>query len=79
MCLDIQVKDLNSDDGVETLIIKLKSLFAKDTIKRQSLLTTNLRPIDMNTIDFINAFERLYNNLKSMIWNFPQGYLLTGC
>ena len=28
--LDIQVKDLNSDDGVETLIIKLKSLFAKD-------------------------------------------------
>ena len=31
MCLDIQVKDLNSDDGVETLIIKLKSLLAKDT------------------------------------------------
>ena len=31
MCLDIQVKDLNSDDGVETLIIKLKSSFAKDT------------------------------------------------
>ena len=27
---NIQVKDLNSDDGVEILITKLKSLFAKD-------------------------------------------------
>ena len=29
-CSDIQVKDLNSDDGVEIFITKLKSLFAKD-------------------------------------------------
>ena len=30
-CSDIKVKDLNSDDGVDILINKLKSLFAKDS------------------------------------------------
>ena len=29
-CSDIQIKDLNSDDGVEILVMKLKSVFAKD-------------------------------------------------
>ena len=29
-CSDIQVKDLNDDDGVKILITKLKFLFAKD-------------------------------------------------
>lgn len=31
ICSDIQVKDLNEDDGVEILIKKLKTHFAKDT------------------------------------------------
>ena len=67
-CLDIQVKDLNSDDGVETLIAKFKFLFAKD-INQVELLAYDKfesfkRTVDMNIIDFTSEFERLYNNIK---------------
>ena len=39
-CLDIKVKDLNSKDGVNILIIKLKLLFAKEIIKLHTIASS---------------------------------------
>ena len=79
MCSDIQVKDLNSDDGVEILITKLKSLFPKDinqaTFHAYEKFESFERPVDMNIIDFINEFERLYNNIKKYDMELPTGVL----
>ena len=78
-CSDIKVKDLNSDDGVDILINKLKSLFAKDSNQAAYLaydkFETFKRPIDMNIVDFINEFERLYNNIKKYEMELPTGVL----
>ena len=78
-CSDIKVKDLNSDDGVDILINKLKSLFAKDSNQAAYLaydkFETFKRPIDMNIVDFINEFERLYNNIKKFEMELPTGVL----
>ena len=63
MCSDIQVKGLNSDEGVEILITKLKSLLPKDinqaTFRAYEKFESFERPVDMNIIDFINEFEKL--------------------
>ena len=78
-CSDIKVKDLNSDDGVNILINKLKSLFAKDSNQAAYLaydkFETFKRPVDMNIVDFINEFERLYNNIKKYDMELPTGVL----
>ena len=70
-------KDLNSDDGVEILITKLKSLFAKDTNQAAFLANDKFesfqRHVDMNIIDFINEFERLHNNIKKYDMELPTG------
>ena len=71
-CSDIQVKDLNSDDGVETLIAKFKFLFAKDINQAELLAYDKFesfkRTVGMNIIDFTSEFERLYNNIKKYMW-----------
>ena len=82
-CSDIKVKDLNSENGVDILVNKLKSLFAKD-INQAAYLAYNKfetfkRPIDMSMIDFINEFETLDNNIKSMKWNCLQEYWPIDC
>ena len=59
---------MNSDDDVDILLCKLKSLFAKDI--NQAAFTAHdkfemfKRPANMDIADFINEFERLYNNIK---------------
>ena len=79
MCSDIKVKDLNSEDGVDILIKKLKSLFSKDNNQAACLVydkfETFKRPVDMNIVDFINEFERLYNNIKKYEMELPTGVL----
>ena len=47
---------------------KLKSLFAKALIKQL------IWPM-INLIDFINEFERLYNNIKKYVMELPTGVL----
>ena len=54
---------MNSDDGVNILLCKLKSLFAKD-INQAAIIARGKfemfkRPANMNIADFINEFERL--------------------
>ena len=67
-CSDIKVKDLNSENGVYILVNTLKSLFVKGNNQAAYLaydkFETFKRPIGMSMIDFINEFERLYNNIK---------------
>ena len=69
---DVKVKDLNSED-------KLKSLFAKDINQTAYLaydkFETFKRPIHMSMADFINEFERLYNNTKKYEMELPAGLM----
>ena len=67
-CSDIKVKNLNIKDGVDILVNKLKSLFAKD-INQAAYLAydkseTFKRPIDISMVDFINEFERRWSRKK---------------
>ena len=77
---DIKVKDLNSDDGVNVLLWKLKSLFAKDMNQAAFIAYDKFEmfkePANMNIVDFINEFERLYNNLKKCVMELPAGVLV---
>ena len=74
-CSNIKVKDLNSENGVDILVNKLKSLFAKDINEAAYLAYDKFeifkRPIDMSMVDFINELERLYNNIKKYEMELP--------
>ena len=72
------MKDVNSENGVDILVNKLKSLIAKDIIRQVIWPMINLkllRPIDMSMVDFINEFERVYNNIKKYEMELPSGVL----
>ena len=70
---------MNSDDGVNILLCKLKSLFAKDINQAAFIAYDKFemfkRPANMNIVDFINEFERLYNNIKKYDMELPTGVL----
>lgn len=57
---------MNSDDGAEILIARLKSLSSKDINQVAFLAHKKFEsiktPVNMNISDFINEVERLYNN-----------------
>ena len=79
-CCDIKVKHLNSDDGVDIVLCKLKSLFAKDINQAAFIAYDKFemfkRPANMNIVDFINEFERLYNNIKKYDMELPTEVLV---
>ena len=57
----------------------MKSLFAKD-INQAAFIAYDKsemfkRPANMNIVDFINEFERLYNNIKKYDMELPTGVL----
>ena len=57
---------------------KLKTLFPKDTIQAVFLtykFESFKRPVDMNIVDFIDEFERLYNNIKKYETELPTGVM----
>ena len=59
---------MNSDYGANILLFKLKSPFAKDINQAAFIASEEFeqfkRPANMTIVDFINKFERLYNNIK---------------
>ena len=68
-CSDILVSDLNKDDGLDTLVRRIKSLYAKDTNTLLAFMWYDKfenfkRPDDMNIADYINDFERFNNQIK---------------
>ena len=80
-CSDIKLKDLNSDNGVDILVNKLKSLFTKDINQAAYLaydkFETFKRHIDMSMVDFINEFETFCKNIRKYEMELPTGLL--GC
>ena len=78
-CYNISVKDLNKDDGLDTLIRKIKSLYAKDTntvaFMTYDKIENFKRPDDINIVDYINEFERLNNQIKHFDMELPTGVL----
>lgn len=67
---DIQIKDLNSNDEVEILITKLKSLFVTDIHLTAFIAYDKVelfnRSAEMNIFDSINNFKKLYTNIKKL-------------
>ena len=61
---DIKIQDLNSDNGVNILLSKLKSLFAKEINQALFIAYGKFEmfkgPANKNIVDFINEFARLY-------------------
>ena len=78
-CNDLSVRDLNKDDGLDTLIRKIKSLYAKDRNKLAFMTYDKFedfkRPDDANIVDYINEFERLNNQIKQIDMELPTGAL----
>ena len=60
-----------NSDGADILLRKLKSLFAKDVNHAAFIAYDKFEmfkgPANMNIVDFINEFERLYNNILYII------------
>ena len=73
--LELEVTELNSDDGVDKLITKLDGLFLKDENQRiyislkkfEQYKRTSTQSID----DFINQFELLHNKIKAYKIDLP--------
>ena len=68
-CSDILVSHLNKDDGLDTLVRRIKSLYAKDTNTLLAFMWYDKfenfkRSDDMNIADYINDFERFNSQIK---------------
>ena len=66
---DIKVKNFDTDDTFDILMNNIKSLFTKEFDKVMFIAYDkfelfNKRPSNMNVVDFMNEFEKLYNNIK---------------
>ena len=67
-CNYVSVQDLNKDDGLNVIIKKIRSLYAKDMKALDFMAYDKFenfrRSDDMNIIDYINEFEQLNNQIK---------------
>ena len=77
--LEVEVDDLNKDDGVEKVLAKLDNLFLKDKLQLAYTSYDNFekfrRPSDMSMADYVAEFERLYNKAKVYEMVLPEGIL----
>ena len=78
-CINISVTDLSKDNGLNTLITKIKTLYAKD-INALAYMTYDQfenfkRPNDMTIVDYINEFKRLNNKIHQFDMVLPTGVL----
>ena len=78
-CVDISVSSLNSKTGLKILLDKIKSLYAKDIHSLAYMAYDKFesfhRPVEMNIVDYLNEFERLYNQIKQYDMELPTGVL----
>ena len=79
-CNDISVSDLNKDNGLNTLITKIKTLYAKDINALAYMAYDQFenfkRPDEMTIVDYINEFERLNNKIRQFDMVLPTGVLV---
>ena len=78
-CNDVSVQDLNKGNGLDVLINKIKSSYAKDinalAFMAYDKFQNFRRSDDMNIVDYINEFERLNNQIKHFETELPTGVL----
>ena len=78
-CSDVTVPELNKDDGLNLLINKLEKLYVKDSKASAYLAYEKFAsfqcPTDMNIIDYLNEFERLYYDIQRYEMTLPSGVL----
>ena len=78
-CNDISVTNLNKDNGLNTLITKIKTLYAKDINALAYMAYDQFenfkRPNDMTIADYINEFECLNNKIRQFEMVLPTGLL----
>ena len=76
---EIAPEDLEKENGFDTLITKLDSLFLKDennsAFEAYDIFERYQRPQDMDIFTYINAFERLYQKAKNFKLELPDGVL----
>ena len=79
-CKGISVSDLNKDNGLNTLITKIKTLYAKDITALAYMAYDQFenfkRPDEMTIVDYINEFERLNNKIRQFDMVLPTGVLV---
>ena len=78
-CNDISASDLNKDNGLNTLITKIKALYAKDINALAYMAYDQFenfkRPDEMAIVDYINEFERLNDKICQFDIVLPTGVL----
>lgn len=77
--LEMDIDKLSSEDGVNELLKTLDVLYLKDectlAYEAYDLFEKFIRPEDMNMIEYIIQFERLYNKAKSFKMEIHDGVL----
>ena len=79
MMLGWNVSSLNSENDLNILLDKIKSLYAKDihplAYMAHDKFETFHRPAHMSIVDYLNGFEQLYNQIKHYDKELPTGVL----
>ncbi|XP_066911985.1 uncharacterized protein [Clytia hemisphaerica] len=77
--LELEVDELNKDDGVSKVLAQLDKLYLKDKLQLSFQAYDSFRkfkrPNDMPIADFVVEFERLYNKAKAYEMILPDGIL----
>ena len=78
-CKSVPTTKLQGENGVTELMLKLKTLFAKDSeqaaFKAYEQFETYMRPEGMEMIEFINEWERRYAKISEKNMTLPDGVL----
>ena len=76
---EITLEDLSKEDGFETLLAKLDTLYLKDennsAFEAYEAFEKYQRPGDMDMTAYMIAFERLYQKAKNFSFVLPDGVL----
>ena len=77
--LELEITDLNADDGLDKLVKQLDGLFLKDEHQRMYVAYAEFekyqRASDMSIDTYISDFERLYNRVKAHQIELPDPVL----
>ena len=68
--LELEIDEMNEDDGVKKVLAQLDKLYLKDKLQLSFQAYDNFRkfkrPADMPIADFVVEFDRLYNKAKAI-------------
>ena len=78
-CRDLKIPALNNDNGLDLLVDKLEKLYVKDSKTTTYLAYEKFesfqRPVNMTIQDYLNEFERLYNDIMRFKIELPSAVL----